>query len=72
MDKITQSNAEEHHEVFHRPEAMSEPTFNEAVRISADTVFTLSHDSKLSTQEVGIITKHAADIARFKQERAQG
>ena len=69
MNNITRNTAQEHCEVFHRPQVVLDTEFDDAVRISVETTFALSHDRKLSSREVGVITRHAADIARFKQAR---
>lgn len=58
-------------QVFHRPQVVSEKTFKEAVRISAETTIDLSRDRRLTSEEVSIIVKQAKHIARFKQARAR-
>lgn len=73
MNMIASHNAHDHHEVFHRPQInLNEVEFNEAVRISVETIFALSRDRRLSPQELRTVTQYSADIARFKQARAQG
>ena len=73
MSNHTPFDTEGNPQVFRRPRTtISEPMFREAVFNSAEAVLDLSRITKLTADDVRFAVRQAAEIARFRQARAQG